>query len=671
MTAKPKNSFVEVVVDQYLDRVLDYILPPSFSLPEPGTFAEVPLKHQTATACILKVKNESSLPSEKLRPLLRLLEDTPPLSPALLKLCRWTSNYYACPLGMVIKSAVPGFVFKKRREKKEMVPDLNAPPQFQPLSLNPHQLAAYEEIKAGLQSAQKQVCLLWGVTGSGKTEVYLQAIQEALYRNLSALVIVPEIALTPQLVDIFKKRFADRIAVFHSRLTEAERAWYWKKTCSGEIRIALGARSAIFAPLKNLGLIIVDEEHEKTYKQEESPRYNARDLAVVRGQIENAQVVLCSATPSLESFHHCMTGKYKLLELPSRVSSRTMPKISLINMKRDMKTSLGIYLFSRELLSAISTRLERKEQTILFLNRRGFSTCQICRECGHTLQCPSCSILLTYHKNDHRMKCHRCETSLVPSNVCPSCNAPAMKFIGFGTEKVEKQIQAIFPQARTARLDSDTVKKKGVLEKVCQDFHERKTDILIGTQMIAKGLHFEGVTLVGVLSGDLSLNLPDFRAGESTFQLLTQVAGRAGRGDIAGEVIIQTHAPRHPVFHYALSHDYKAFYEYEITLRRSLKYPPFSRFILLTISHSKEKTARDNAFWIYEQFHNAVKDKNVQISIPHPAPIEKIKTLFRFQILIVSQKIKQHSFILQQLIRNSDSSLQRTISLDIDPYSLL
>ncbi len=671
MTSKPKDSFVEVVVDQYLDRILDYILPSSFPLPDPGTFAEVPLKHQTATACILSVKNETTLPPEKLRPLHRLLDDIPPLSPFLLKLCRWTSDYYACPLGMVIKSAVPGFVFKKRRKKKENTPDLSTPSLSQPLDLNPHQLSAFEAIKTGLQTSPKQVCLLWGVTGSGKTEVYLQAIQEAMNKNQSALVIVPEIALTPQLVNIFKKRFTSTIAIFHSRLTEAERAWYWKKTCAGEIRIALGARSAIFAPLNNLGLIIVDEEHEKTYKQEESPRYNARDLAVVRGQIENAQVVLCSATPSLESFHNCMTGKYNLQELPSRVSSRPMPKITLINMKRDTKTSLGIFLFSRELLSAMEARLKRKEQTILFLNRRGFSTCQICKECGHTLQCPSCSILLTYHKNDNRMKCHRCDTSLVPSIICPSCHAPAMKFIGFGTEKVEKQIQAIFPQARTARLDSDTVKKKGVLEKVCQDFHERKTDILIGTQMIAKGLHFEGVTLVGVLSGDLSLNLPDFRAGESTFQLLTQVAGRAGRGDISGEVIIQTHAPRHPVFHYALTHDYKSFYEYEITLRRSLKYPPFSRFILLTISHSKEKIARDNAQWIYERFQSAIKDKSVQISIPHPAPIEKIKTLFRFQILIVSQKIKQHVFLLQQLIRSGETSLQRSITLDVDPYSLL
>lgn len=671
MISKPQPSFVEVVVDQYLDRVLDYILPAAFPVPEPGTFAEVPLKNQTATACILRAKTESSISPEKLKPLNRLLEDIPPLSPSLFKLCRWTADYYACPLGMVIRSAVPGFVFKKRREKKEVPADPALQAASPPLTLNPHQSAAYSEIKAGLEKPQKQVCLLWGVTGSGKTEVYLQAIQEALNRNQSALVIVPEIALTPQLVSVFRKRFSNSIAVFHSRLTEAERAWYWKKTCSGEIRIALGARSAIFAPLKNPGLIIVDEEHEKTYKQEEAPRYNARDLAVVRGQIENAQVVLCSATPSLESFHNCMTGKYRLLELPSRVSSRPMPKISLINMKRDTKTSLGIYLFSRELLSGISLRLQKKEQTILFLNRRGFSTCQICKECGHTLQCPSCSILLTYHKNEHLMKCHRCDTSLVPSTLCPSCNKPAMKFIGFGTEKVEKQIQSIFPEARTARLDSDTVKKKGVLEKVCQDFHDRKTDILIGTQMIAKGLHFEGVTLVGVLSGDLSLNLPDFRSGESTFQLLTQVAGRAGRGDIAGEVIIQTHAPSHPVFHYALSQDYRAFYEYEIALRRSLKYPPFSRFILLTISHSREKTAESTAQRIYEQFQGCLRDKSAQISMPHPAPIEKIKALFRVQILVVTQNIKLHVSVLQQILRKGDPSVQRMTTLDIDPYSLL
>ena len=456
----------------------------------------------------------------------------------------------------------------------------------QPLVVNPAQAVALEKIKEAMDGQKSEArsqkpeagnpgsdlrpltstFLLHGVTGSGKTEIYLQAIAHALEQGKGAIVLVPEIALTPQTVERFKARFGSGklqtlVAVLHSHLSAGERHDEWHKIRQGRARIVIGARSAIFAPVEPLGLIIVDEEHEHTYKQEEAPRYHARDVAIMRGQMENAVVVLGSATPSMESFYNCKRGKFTLLELPERVDDQKLPYVRVVDMRQAMRDGKGPPLFSPQLKEAITQRLERGEQTILFLNRRGYSTSLLCPKCGYVAQCPNCSVSLTYHRIEQKLSCHICGHNEKVPSVCPEpkCKNPAIRFAGTGTQKVEEVLAKLFPKARVKRMDADTMKRKDDYRRVLGDFRAGKIDILVGTQMIAKGLHFPNVTLVGIIYADSALHQPDFRAGERTFQLLTQVAGRAGRGDVEGEVFVQAFTPFHPAIQYARRHDFVGF----------------------------------------------------------------------------------------------------------------
>ena len=471
------------------------------------------------------------------------------------------------------------------------------------LVLNPSQATALEKIKAAMERSggaglkfadgkpqPSSTFLLHGVTGSGKTEVYLQAIAYALERGQGAIVLVPEISLTPQTVERFKARFSSGrlqtlVAVLHSHLSAGERHDEWHKIRQGRARIVIGARSAIFAPVEPLGLVIVDEEHEHTYKQEEAPRYHARDVAIVRGQMEGAVVVLGSATPSLESYHNCKKGKYTLLDLPERVDNQKMPHVRVVDLRQAARGGKGPPIFSNQLKEAITQRLERGEQTILFLNRRGYSTALECTQCGHVANCPNCSLSLTYHRPEQKLRCHLCGYIEPVPTACPNpkCRNPQIRYSGLGTQKVEDVLGKLFPQARVRRMDADVMKRKEDYRKVLGDFRVGKIDILIGTQMIAKGLHFPNVTLVGIIFADMALHQPDFRAGERTFQLLTQVAGRAGRGDVEGEVFVQAFTPFHPAIQYARRHDFVGFYEQEIEFREQLKYPPVARVALLTL----------------------------------------------------------------------------------------
>jgi len=492
----------------------------------------------------------------------------------------------------------------------------------QPLPLNPAQAEALQRIKVAMNrsgdrglkiEAGKQpqpsilhlpsaTFLLHGVTGSGKTEVYLQALAHALEQGRGAIVLVPEISLTPQTVERFKARFSSGklqtlVAVLHSHLSAGERHDEWHKIRQGRARIVIGARSAIFAPVEPLGLIIVDEEHEHTYKQEEAPRYHARDVAIMRGQMEDAVVVLGSATPSLESYYNCRRGKYTLLELPERVDDQKMPHVRVVDMRQAAAKEKGNLIFSPQLKEAIHQRLERGEQTILFLNRRGYSTSLQCPKCGLVCECPNCSIALTYHRPEQKLRCHICGHVADVPTVCPNvkCRNPAIRYAGLGTQKVEDTLVKLFPQARVRRMDADTMKRKDDYRKTLGDFRAGRTDILVGTQMIAKGLHFPNVTLVGIIYADLALHQPDFRAGERTFQLLTQVAGRAGRGDVEGEVFVQAFTPFHPAIQYARRHDFIGFYEQEIEFREQLKYPPVSRAALLTLRGRNEDKVKFSA----------------------------------------------------------------------------
>ena len=531
--------------------------------------------------------------------------------------------------------------------------------------------------RAGLRRPLK-VFLLHGVTGSGKTEVYLQAIAHALRQGKGAIVLVPEIALTPQTVERFKARFSSGplqtlVAVLHSHLSAGERHDEWHKIRQGRARIVIGARSAIFAPVEPLGLIIVDEEHEHTYKQEEAPRYHARDVAVVRGQMEDATVVLGSATPSLESFYNCGQGKYRLLELPERADDRKMPLVRVVDMRQAIRRGKGPPIFSPQLKEAITQRLERKEQVILFLNRRGYSTSLQCPLCGYVAGCPNCSLSLTFHRQEQKLCCHLCgHVERVP-DVCPNeqCRNPGIRFSGLGTQRVEETLSKLFPQARTVRMDSDALKRKEDYRRILGDFRAGRIDILLGTQMIAKGLHFPNVTLVGIIHADLALHQPDFRAGERTFQLLTQVAGRAGRGDVEGEVFVQAFTPFHPAIQFARRHDFAGFYEQELEFRQPLKYPPFSRIALLTLKGRNEEKVRFSAEHLKRELDKLAPEfKELILAGPAPAPLLRAETYYRYHIMLRYHRMSALSRRLAQLTESLSLPDDISLVVDIDPVDL-
>lgn len=545
------------------------------------------------------------------------------------------------------------------------------------LVLNEEQTHGLNAIARALGAPENaRPVLLHGVTGSGKTEIYLQAIRAALDRGRTAIVLVPEISLTPQTVERFKGRFAevqDDVAVLHSHLSEGERHDEWHKIHSGRARIVIGARSAVFAPLKNLGLIVVDEEHETTYKQEEAPRYHARDVAVVRAKIEKCVVVLGSATPSLESYHNAAVGKYRLVSLTQRVDRKQMPLIRVIDLRQERRKEKRAAILSERLSQAISGRLERREQTILFLNRRGFSTSLLCSNCGEARNCPNCSVALTFHRQPSvagRLSCHLCgHTAAVPKK-CPACGQDALIYHGFGTEKVESTVAHLFPKAVVRRMDADSMTRKEAYRETLRNFRTGKIDILVGTQMIAKGLHFPNVTLVGIINADLALHLPDFRAGERTFQLLTQVAGRAGRGETAGEVFVQTYTPFSPSIQFARHHDFAGYFQQELEFREHCDFPPFNHAILITVRSAHEGRAKLSAETLKRRLSEALPREFI-LGDPTPAPLEKLQGQFRFHILIRGEAIMRLSRLVRETLDKLPFPEDVIVTVDVDPYQLL
>ena len=559
----------------------------------------------------------------------------------------------------------------------------------QPLDLNAQQATALESIVDSMERLAKRdddeakpvgdnVFLLHGVTGSGKTEVYLQAIAYALGQGKGAIVLVPEISLTPQTVERFKARFSQGpqqtlVAVLHSHLSAGERHDEWHKIRQGRARIVIGARSAVFAPVEPLGLVIVDEEHEHSYKQEEAPRYNARDLAVVRGQQEGAAVVLGSATPCMESYHNVQRKKYGLLSLTERVDNIQMPIVRVIDMRSAARKEKGAGIFSPQLREAILQRLEKNEQVMLFLNRRGWSSSLQCPECGFVAECPNCSVSLTYHRAAQQLMCHICGHIETAPKKCPEtkCGNVAIRFSGLGTEKVEAALEKGFPSARVKRMDSDTLKRKEDYRRILGDFRTGKIEILVGTQMIAKGLHFPNVTLVGIIHADLSLHIPDFRAGERTFQLLTQVAGRAGRGEVEGEVYVQSFTPFHPAIQYARRHDYVGFYEQEIEFRQQLNYPPVGRVALLTLRGRSEDRVKFVADHLRREMDTVAKELGeVVVAGPAPAPLLRAENFYRYQIMLRTSRMPQLSRKLSALRETFQIPEDLRLVIDIDPMSL-
>jgi primosomal protein N' (replication factor Y) len=540
------------------------------------------------------------------------------------------------------------------------------------LPLSAEQQAALDAILANGNDPTPRPLLLHGVTGSGKTEVYLQAARHTLDAGKTVLVLVPEISLTPQTVRRFRARFAhiqDQVAVLHSNLSQGERFDEWHRIRKGKARIVIGARSAVFAPLPDLGLIIVDEEHENSYKQDQVPRYHGRDVAVLRAHLEGATIVLGSATPSLESWQNSCDGKYQLVRLTHRADGQSLPLIRVIDMRLEAKKQKSRDSFlSDRLRNAIEDRLAKNEQTILFLNRRGFARSLQCPSCGHVCQCPHCALALTYHRTDDRLICHICGHQAVVPRKCPECNDPAIVLQGFGTQKVEDVFHKVFPTARIARIDADALRKKNALRDLLNAFRARKIDLLIGTQMIAKGLHFPNVTLVGILNADIGLHVPDFRAGERVFQLLTQVAGRAGRGSLEGEVIVQTFTPHSPSIQFARHHDFDGFAEQELEMRRQFHYPPFTRCALLTVRSTHERRAE----FTLQTLHRRLKEnlpEGIDLGEPLPSPLVKAHGQFRFQLILRGPKARVLARHVHQVLQKNPLPEDVTAVFDMDALS--
>ncbi|QIF05220.1 primosomal protein N' [Roseimicrobium sp. ORNL1] len=727
---------------------LDYVIPDELAhRVHLGSRVHVPLQGRRAIAVVVQLLHDSPH-AARLRPIADTISTKAMFPENLLKLAKWLSAYYLCPLRQVLRTMLPEAVRSRpesflsdshislvkmpgadeleklrkaapiqvrileaiqanggestlsmlRKElpratqvihvlvKKGLVTrsevrverDPFQEEEFmpsEPLTLTEEQSAVYAHVLKALEKpADSPPMLLFGVTGSGKTEIYLQAIGRVLEKNKTALVLVPEISLTPQTIERFKSRFSERkqrIAVLHSHLSEGERHDEWFKIHEERADIVIGARSAIFAPLENVGLIIVDEEHEPSYKQDENPRYHARDLAVVRGKLEGCPVILGSATPSLESFENAKNGKYELLRMNKRTDGKSLPLIRIVDMRLEKRrTKDGFSILSEKLRLAVQARLERGEQTILFLNRRGFNTALTCMKCGVTCTCPDCSMAMTFHKSDTKLICHVCGMRKLPPRKCEACGDPSLTFAGFGTERAEETIRKVFPQARLARVDTDTMQRKNQLRDTLRLFRSQKLDILIGTQMIAKGLDFPNVTLVGVLNADLALNLPDYRAAERTFQLLTQVAGRAGRGERQGEVFIQTYTPHSPAIQFSRHTDFDGFAEQELEQRKQWHYPPYLHTVLIG---ARGKEAAHAEFSLQTLASRLQKEAPADLVMgePCPSPLAKAHGQFRFQLLLRVEKIRPLVAHLQKVLAGMTFPEGVIVTWDVDAMSLM
>jgi primosomal protein N' (replication factor Y) len=633
-----------------------------------GSVVEVPLRNKKVHGYVLGFLEKSEFPT---KPISDVLQQSPIFDEKDLKFFKWISDYYQYPIGEVIETAIPKLLWKSKKRDTKNKDHSNVFKSIQ------HELTDEQKIvlETILNATAEKPFLIHGVTGSGKTEIYIQLIEETLKKNQQAIVLVPEIALTPQLLGRFSSRFPDKVAVLHSHLTQKERYHEWQKIYQGTHPIVIGARSAIFAPTKNLGMIVIDEEHETSYKQEDHFRYHARDVAILKAKFSDAKIVLGSATPSVESYFNAQSKKYVYLTLKQRVEQRAMPNIRIIDLKEKEKLTEYAWL-SKELLYEIEMNLKNKEQTLLFLNRLGYSNFLYCDDCGETLRCKNCDVALTYYSRPRHLKCHYCDFQLPPPDHCSHCESTKLLPLGLGTEQVEQTLQKLFPEANIGRLDRSIVKSKGELENVLSQVHENNTDILIGTQMIAKGHDFPNVTLVGILLADASLNIPDFRATERTYQILTQVSGRAGRGEKKGRVFLQTYQPTHSLFKNLIENNFSTFYVSEFENRKSFGFPPFSRLAFLKFQHNNPTKIENETHALVVELHRYIEknqlQKVLQILGPSAAPISKIKNKYRWQCLIKSASVKDLQNVLryaQQFSQHRKFAFQ--MAIDVDPIQSL
>ena len=581
-------------------------------------------------------------------------EDQPILLKDLLKKLNTTRG----PINSLVKKGILTLV------EQEVYRDPYVATNFertQMLRLTDQQKRVMESILNSLNNNEYKTFLLHGVTGSGKTEIYLQSIEHVINQGKEAIVLVPEISLTPQMVKRFKARFGNLVAVMHSGLSVGEKR--------KEVKVVVGARSAIFAPFENIGIIIIDEEHETTYKQEDHPKYHAREVAKRRAKNYQCPVILGSATPTLESYARALKGNYQMLKLTERVNQQKMPEVNIVDMRKELIKG-NRSMFSDLLTEKIHDRLDKNEQIVLLLNRRGHSTFIMCRECGQTIKCEQCDISMTYHKNHHTLKCHYCNEQRYTPKVCPSCQSEAIRFFGTGTQKVEEALNIQFPEAKVIRMDVDTTSRKGAHERLLKQFENQEANILLGTQMIAKGLDFENVTLVGVLAADAMLNLPDFRAAEKSFQLLTQVSGRAGRHQLPGEVVIQTYTPEHYSVEFARTYDYDAFFNREMRLRKQFSYPPYYYLALINISHTNHVRVIEVANDIVNIMSKFLPDRCILMG-PTPSPIMRIKNRFRYQCMVKYKSREDVDLAFQQILKTYQKEINQNklqLTIDLEPY---
>ena len=664
-------KFASIAVPLPLDRTFHYSIPARL---EPaaavGKRAFVPFHNRSMVGYIVGLSDTADV--SQVKELSYIIDQEPIIDDEMLKLTRWMADTYFCSWGEALHSIIPQGIKKGCEEigKRIVVPHLD-PARFQSsvhLKLNAEQEAAFLKIEKSIRGRSYATYLLSGITGSGKTEVYLQAISEVLKNGRQAIALVPEISLTPQAIERFVSRFGEKVALIHSGLTAAKRFLEWKKIRDGKADIVIGARSAIFSPTNRLGLIVIDEEHETTYKQDDVPRYHARDVAIERARYHKCPLILGSATPSLESYYNAKQGVYELLTLTKRIDERPLPKVKLVDMRMDLAVKHYSVVFSKVLLDAIEKTVKSGKQAILFINRRGFATFVNCKKCGFVVKCKRCDISMVYHFEEKKLICHYCDHNIPAPDICPNCRSGYISYFGLGTEKVESELAKNFPGVKIGRMDSDTTQKRGSHDRILGDFKSGKIDILVGTQMITKGLDIPAVTLVGVVAADVTLNIPDFRASERTFNLLTQVGGRAGRGDDIGEVIVQTYAPEHYSILCAAKHDFEKFYEEEIIARKELLYPPFTHLVKITVRARKEEDASSAAIKLRQEIETA--DRNQMICGPALAPIARLRGYFRYNILLKGKDPKTITKLLKQVFETYKRPHGVLVAVDVDPVSM-
>ena len=669
-------SYVSVVVDNNTnatDELYTYLWDLPDTAPETGCKVRVPFSiHNKETDGYVAFVSET--PPEGVKRFKKVLSALPEegLTREAMETALWMRNRCVCRYIEAVKCFLPGNTQAKRKTK-DPFEGLEAEPG-KALSLNADQQAALDAVSQALDRQENENFLLFGVTGSGKTEVYLQAMEKTLRQGRQGIVLVPEISLTPQTVSRFMSRFGkDRIAVLHSKLTPAQKSVEYAKIRSGQVDLVIGARSAVFAPFGNLGLIVIDEEHETSYKSDKSPKYDAMEVALKRAKAHGAVLVLGSATPSATDFYRSQQGIFRRLELPRRYNRVPLPKVVTVDMREEVKAG-NRSLFSGLLTDEMEKTLAAGKQAILFLNRRGYAAFVSCRECGYVPRCPECGISLTYHKEAGALVCHYCGRTEAVPRVCPDCRSKIIGRFGAGTEQVEEKAKELFPSARIERLDLDAVKKKGSLEAILKRFASGKTDVLIGTQLVAKGLDIANVALVGIISADVTLNIPDYRSGERTFQLVTQAAGRAGRGEEQGQVIIQTYSPESAVLQAAAAQDYRSFYDREISIRESALYPPFSDLFRFVVSDEDEGKAIDSAARCAAWLKRSLSSDYIVMG-PGPSPLAKQSGLFRYQVVVKAPAGKRRecsaAAVKLRKLFEEDKSAARLLTLDINPFSFI